>query len=298
MPNVKRYPPVVLATCPIPWSGRFELEDSLFRAEIQRLRAEATPYLYIFGTAGEGYAVTDAQFRQVAEIFRAEMPAGTHAMVGIISLSLSTMIERIAFARELGFREFQISLPSWGALNDAEVDVFFRETCGRFPDCRFLHYNLMRSKRLLVGDDYARLVSAHSNLVAVKMGGEDLPALTDILAKAPALQCFFTDFAYAQLRDHHECGLLAAVSTVNLSRARIFFSARGTELAAMRDELRAIHRALMAAAETRYIDGGYDKLFVRLREPRFPLRLLPPYVGPTEAVFEKFQGAILPPWRI
>jgi len=57
------------------------------------------------------------------------MPGEPHAMVGIISLSLSTIIERIGLARDLVFREFQLSLPSWGALNDRELTIFFRETC-------------------------------------------------------------------------------------------------------------------------------------------------------------------------
>ena len=63
-------------------------------------------------------------------------------MVGVISLSLPTIIERIERARQMGIRHFQISLPSWGALSDSELKTFFKETCGRFPDCSFLHYNL------------------------------------------------------------------------------------------------------------------------------------------------------------
>jgi dihydrodipicolinate synthase/N-acetylneuraminate lyase len=295
----KRYPAVMLATCPVPWTERYELDENLFRAEVRRLRTELTPFLYVFGTAGEGYAVSDAQFARIARVFRAEMPPDTHAMVGIISLSLSTIIERVALARDLGFREFQLSLPSWGALTDGEVDVFFRETCGRFPDCLFLHYNLVRSKRLLTGDDYARLVVAHPNLVAVKMGGEDAAALADILTKAPFLQCFFTEFGYALMRDQHECGLLVAVSSVNFKKAQAYFTARGAELAAMRDQLREVHRALKTAiVDETYMDGAYDKLYIKLHERCFPLRLAPPYASTSDATFVKFRDALPAAWRI
>lgn len=294
----KRFPSVLLATCPVPWTEAHTFDEALFRLVVRRWRTELTPYLYIFGTAGEGYAVTDPQFESITRAFLAEMPAGTFPMVGVISLSLGTVIERIKVAHGLGARLFQLSLPSWGALTDPEVDRFFRETCGRFPDCQFLHYNLARTKRLLTGDDYARLTAAHPNLVAIKMGGEDTAAFADILQKAPGIQCFFTDFGYAALRDTHECGFLMALAAVHLEQAKRYFAARGAELAAMRDELRAIHRALKAAVGTEaHMDGAYDKLFVKLREPSFPLRLLPPYASTSDATFARFRDALPAAWR-
>jgi dihydrodipicolinate synthase/N-acetylneuraminate lyase len=294
-----RYAPVLLATCPIPWTATGGFVEPLFRRTVRRLRRDLGEYLYIFGTAGEGYAVSDTQFAQIARIFRDEMAAESHAMLGIISLSLPTIIERIALGRELGFREFQLSLPAWGALNDRELDLFFRETCGRFPDCLFLHYNLARSRRVLCGDDYARLVRAHPNLVAVKMGGDDIAALADITIKAPELQCFFTDFGYALMRDEHECGLLAALVTISPARARQYHLARGPELAAHRDELRQIHRALkLAVGDEAHMDGAYDKMFIKLHDPDFPLRLLPPYVSASDAAFEKFRAAIPEDWKM
>jgi dihydrodipicolinate synthase/N-acetylneuraminate lyase len=298
MPSACRYPPVLLATCPIPWTEAGEFDEPLFRTSVQRLRRDIGSSLYIFGTAGEGYAVSDAQFAWIARVFREEMRDAPHAMAGIISLSLATIIERIAQGRELGFREFQLSLPSWGALNDREVDVFFCETCGRFPDCSFLHYNLARARRVLRGVDYARLLRAHPNLVAVKMGSDDVAALTEVRTAAPALQCFFTDFGYALMRDQHECGLLAALATISPSRAQQYHRARGPELAALRDELRGIHRALKeAVGDEAHMDGAYDKMFIKLHDPSFPLRLRPPYVSASEAAFERFRAAIPPGWR-
>jgi hypothetical protein len=37
-------------------------------------------------------------------------------MLGVISTSLGTVIERIEFGLELGYRQFQISFPSWGTV--------------------------------------------------------------------------------------------------------------------------------------------------------------------------------------
>jgi dihydrodipicolinate synthase/N-acetylneuraminate lyase len=295
----KRYPAAMLAPCLLPWSDRYELDADLFAAEVRALRSGLTPHLYLFGTAGEGHAVTDRQFREIVRLFRGELGDDHQAMVGVIALSLGSVIERIELGRELGFHAFQVSLPAWGELTDGEVDVFFRETCGRFPDAKFLHYNLRRAKRLLTGQDYARLAAAHPNLVAVKMGGEDTAALTEILVRAPELQCFFTEFGYAAVRDAHECGYLVALGAMNFARAHRHFAARGEALAASRDTFREVHRAVKNAMAGcgAHMDGAYDKLYARARNPQFPLRLLPPYASSTEQTFTEFCRALPAGWR-
>src|SRR5262249_3270180 len=137
------------------------------------------------------------------------------AMIGVISLSLPTIIERIARAREMGARRFQISLPSWGALNDAELDCFFRETCGRFPDCEFLHYNLMRTGRIITGVEYGRLAARHPNLVATKNSTTDEARLRSLLTDAPQLQHFITEAGFARAALIGECGFLISVASIN-----------------------------------------------------------------------------------
>ena len=47
------------------------------------------------------------------------------------------------------------------------------------------------------------------------------------------------------------------------------------------------------------IDGSYDKLFEKMYDPEFPLRLLPPYIGSSDAEFRTFVrllGERLPDW--
>lgn len=122
-------------------------------------------------------------------------------------------------------------------------------------------------------------------------------ALTDILEHAPALQCFFTEFGYAAVRDAHECGYLAAIGLTNLTRARSLFAARGARLARLREEFRVAHRAVKTAVGNEaHMDGAYDKLYVRLRDPQFPLRLLPPYQSASESAFSRFRAALPPAW--
>ena len=57
---------------------------------------------------------------------------------------------------------------------------------------------------------------------------------------------------------------------------------------------------LMAAfGDETHIDGAYDKLFSKIHDPRFPLRLLPPYQGASEATFHRYRNALrerFPDW--
>src|SRR5687768_6042344 len=176
-----RYPRAILVSCEIPWDERDRLMEQVFIDEIQSLQRAGFNDLYIFGTAGEGYAVTNDSFCHIVDVFCGEL-ARTEAkpMVGVVGLSTATIIERVGMAYERGVRAFQISLPSWGALNDREVDIFFRDVCGAFPRAQFLHYNLPRVKRLLTGRDYRRLADQNPNLVATKNTGGGLQRACDV----------------------------------------------------------------------------------------------------------------------
>lgn len=292
-------PAQILATAVVPWTERFEFDEDVFCREVHTIARGLTRHIYVFGTAGEGYAVTEKQFDRIAAAFwHSARECGAAPMLGIISLSLPTIVERIERGRALGFRLFQLSLPAWGALNDREVDAFFAETCGRFPDCRFHHYNLLRTKRLLTAADYRRLAAAHANLIAVKSGTDDPAVIADLLTVSPRLRFFFTEFGHAIARRTHDVGLLASLATVNYRRAKAFVAGDDARRAADTVELRAILSSLLGLGAGRFhMDGAYDKMLFRVTDPAFPLRLLPPYATATEDDFARFLGALPPGWR-
>lgn len=300
-----RYPACILATCVVPWDERGEFLELLFVDQVNRLLA-LTKHLYIFGTAGEGYAVTDRQFARITKVFHDAMRAGAaEPMVGVVSLSLGTIIERIDMARDIGVHDFQISLPSWGALTDAEVAAFFRETCGRFPDCRFLHYNLMRAKRLVTAEQYARLADAHPNLVATKNSTDAMDRLQALMRRAPTLRLFPTETGFLHASELGECGLLASVAPLNAKACRAFFEAglhgQRALLLEMHKEIAELTRQLieLAGPDAR-IDGAFDKMLWKMHDDRFPLRLLPPYHGASEEGFGKFAELVrrdFPRWN-
>ncbi|PAW89712.1 MAG: hypothetical protein B9S33_02595 [Pedosphaera sp. Tous-C6FEB] len=299
-PSAPNDPLPILATAVVPWTEDFQFETARFRRQVQTIARGLTRHIYVFGTAGEGHAVSDAQFDEIAAAFwTVAAEERVQPMLGVISLSLPTVIERIERGRALGFCEFQISLPAWGALNDAEVATFFAETCGRFPDCRFLHYNLGRTKRLLTPDDYQCLAAAHPNLVAVKMGTEDAALVAALLAAAPRLRFYFTEFGYALARQSgRSCGLLVSLAAANYAQAQQFVRGDDAHRADCVADLRAMLGTLLTLGRDRFhMDGAYDKLLHRLHDPEFPLRLLSPYASATAADFVLFRDSLPLRWR-
>ena len=291
-----RYPQAILASCEIPWDDDEQLLEDVFRREV-RNAVEHFDHVYIFGTAGEGYAVDTARFRQIVEVFRDEtegLGESKHIQVGVIGLSTANVVERMGFAYDAGFRIFQMSLPAWGALNDTELLTYFTDVCGTFPDARFLHYNLPRARRVLGAADYRPLIDAVPNLVATKSTGPDEAGTKALVREASELQHFLGErnlpFGCAQ----GECSLLSSWGPLSPDKTKQFFAAgidgREPEFSRLREQFirlgEDLFGPLMAAGER--IDGAYDKMIVRLGGfEEMPLRLLSPYQGFTE---EEYQG--------
>lgn len=286
-----RYPQAILVSCEIPWDENEQLIEEIFRREV-RMILEHFNHVYIFGTAGEGYAIDTSRFQQIVRIFHEETQGeDCHPMVGVIALSTANVVERIAFAHDVGFRVFQISLPAWGALNDRELMTFFRDVCGAFSDAQFLHYNLPRAKRVLTGADYRRLIDAVPNLVATKNTGGGQARAADLMTQAAQLQHFFGESNFPHGSLYGECSLLSSFGPMSPHKAEALFEAgrdrRIVELFQLQKEFHdVVHSVLGPRLAEGRIDGAYDKMLVRLGGlEEMPLRLLSPYQGFTEAEY-------------
>jgi dihydrodipicolinate synthase/N-acetylneuraminate lyase len=303
--TAKRFPACNLATAVVPWTEDWRFDARLFRREVELLLASGLRNLYVFGTAGEGYAVSNAQFLQITQAFVEAMGAsGAQPMVGVISLSLPTIVERIEAAHALGVRQFQIALPSWGVLSDEELFAFFDAVLPQFPDSAFLHYNLLRTKRLVTPAEYADLAARHPNLVATKNTTDSMTRVRDLVEQVPDLLHFLGESGYAFGSQIGDCGLLASVATTNAASAHAFFEggrARDSAtLVGMEGELRQIAKALLrTAGDGTQIDGAYDKVLWKLHDPAFPLRMLPPYRAAQPDAADRlrtFLSTSLPRW--
>jgi len=300
-----RMSPCILGTVCVPWTEAGALDEALFVRAIHHLINEGLSNLYIFGTAGEGYAVDTGRFRKVAEVFLREMEQGGKlAQVGVIGLSVAQVREHIDMAVEMGCRSFQMSFPSWGCVSDIEMHRFFDDILGAYPDCTFLHYNLLRSLRKISGEDYAAVIARHPNLVATKSSNNTPAQLLSLMRQAPELCHFTTEQDFALASGFGSPGLLISTSSLQPARARRFFeAARAGDAQALREatlELNTLNGILIESMCSKpHMDGAYDKLFLKAVFPEFPLRLLSPYEGAAEADFFLFMDKLrqtMPQW--
>jgi dihydrodipicolinate synthase/N-acetylneuraminate lyase len=297
-----RYPSCMLAACPTAWDSDYRLDEKHFRREVELVLETGFDHLYVFGTGSEGYAVDTQRFTQVARSFW-EVANRAHPMIGAIGLSTPIIVERLRIAYDIGFREFQISLPSWGPLNDDEVMRFFVDTCGTFPDARFLHYNLPRTKRVLTGPEYARIIREVPNLVATKNTGGGLDGANDLLTHAPELMHFMGEWNFPHGAMFGSVGLLATMAQLTPERCREMFAAGEAKdvetLFGLQHEFARISDDLWSLARPGvHMDGAYDKMLVKLGMiPEFPLRLLSPYQSFEEEDYRAMKRVLDERWR-
>ena len=288
----KRYPQAIMMSCETPWDENDEFLEDVFRRQVRTILNKGFNHIYIFGTAGEGYAVTMSQFKRVVRAFRDETDkGGVHPNVGIIAMSTAQVVERVGVAYDEGFRLFQITLPPWGALTDAGYMTFFKDVCGSFPDAGFIHYNLPRARRVLLGPDYRRLEEAVPNLVGTKNLRSDINEIHSIATHTSEIQHFWGEHAFPLGCLYGEASLLSSWGALFTSKTKEFFNHGVTGQLDKLFRLLPEYLAVTAAFEEPglpdvHIVGAWDKMIVRASGVDMPLRLLSPYHGYDEETFQ------------
>lgn len=288
-----RYPSTVMVSIVCPWDDAEQLDEPIFRRAIRHALAGRFRHLYVFGTAGEGYAVDSDRFRRVIEVFGDEL-AGTDAvpMVGVIGMSSANVLERLRVAHDLGFRAFQISLPGWSALTDAEVVTWFETICGAFPDSSFMHYNTARVGRMVNGALYREVTARIPNLVATKTMTGDLATVAGVVRDAPELMHFLTEQSIAYGSLFGEVALLGTFGALAPEQSWALVEAanagRHREAAEIGSWFARLNAAIFDPLMVdRRVDGAYDKTIEKLSIglDDFPLRMLSPYRTVSDAEF-------------
>lgn len=281
----KRFPQALLCAACVPWTEDFQLDVPLFRKGVKLLCEQGAGSIYLFGTAGEGYAVSREQFLQIVTEFLEEMKnyPDVISMVGVIDLSMTEAMERIRMAGQLGARYFQISFPSWGAVSDEEALNFFKTVCGAFPEYQFMHYNnALRSRKRLGPEAYKQLAEEVPNLVAVKFIAPSFDEIQVFARLDLPIRIFFLEYAYGYgSMTYDQFGYLASITNCSYSVMRAYYKAGKQQdwetIRKIHQDFPVLYEALFSNCSGSKIDSAYDKLFVQFSIPEFPARILPPY---------------------
>ncbi|MCK5757584.1 MAG: dihydrodipicolinate synthase family protein [Clostridiales bacterium] len=290
---IKRYPSVMMATALVPWNENYEFMPAVFEAQVKHMIDGGLKHIYLFGTAGEGYAVNNHQFETIVKLFSELMKDDIlHPMVGLIDMSVARIKEKLELAYSFGIREFQFSLPCWAQLNSDEIFKFFDALLPEYPDCKFLNYNLSKTKRLLEPEELFKLAELHPNFVAVKQTRGEESDLAAIASSDTQLQFFVTERNFLNLSKLTKCGLLMSISNTDLKMATELFNAcKNGDFSSAEHKMNIfwdIRTKMINLITFPAIDGVYDKLYTKFNVPAFPLRLLPPYQYATDQVYEEF----------
>lgn len=301
----KRYPRGIMATACVPWTETYQFDEGLFRRQVAYLCDQGIRSIYLYGTAGEGYAVSNQQYLEIVKAFKDETKdrAGVLPMVGVISLSPDEVRGRVEAAAEVGITDFQISFPAWGAVSDSEAFSYLHYICDRYPTLRFMHYNNgLRSHKKLFGRQYEKISAEIPNLVAVKYPGATIREIQDVITRDLPLQFFFLENGYGYASMVGEASLLISLCNINHRLAFEYFQAgvdKDYEKLIQMDIEFGKCSDLLGLLPGGKMDGAYDKLFVKYAIPEFPQKLYPPYEGITDEQFEVFDKALrkeLPRW--
>jgi len=293
----KRYDETILATACIPWNKDNSFNKKLFEKEINHLINNNITHIYLFGTAGEGYAVNNEQFEQIVSFFASLMDKhNLNPMVGLIDLSPFRMEEKLKIAYKYGIRDFQFSLPSWHKLDYEEIENFMNYLLSRHQDCNFLCYNLARTKRFIEPFELLKLSKKYANLVAVKytrLTDQDIDFFNN---NDIPLQLFLTENNFAKLSESINCSLLLSIGNLNLEQANDFYTNvklnNQTIVNNYCDKYNLLRSTMKSLMDGIFIDGAYDKLYVKYVIDEFPLKMLSPYKYASEKNFIKFKSAM------
>jgi dihydrodipicolinate synthase/N-acetylneuraminate lyase len=287
-----------LVGVPVAWDQDGLFLPDLFRKAIHKLLQEGCDGLYIFGTSGEGYAVSDDEFTQIVDVFVDATDAFTgFRQVGCFGLSSDQVKNRCRLVTELGIHSVQITLPFWKELNDVELSRYFSDVCGSFPELSFLLYNNPRNKRRLKGKELEVIHGLTPNLKGTKTGSGAWLDFYELITESPSLVHFVTEAAFLFSHGLGTVGVIPSMNYVFPQRSRAYYEAvkaNDLETAHLlhKDIVRFFHKTATPLIQKCYIDGAIDKAYARIGGMDIPLNLKSPYIPLSDEDFEWLQSVV------
>jgi dihydrodipicolinate synthase/N-acetylneuraminate lyase len=287
-----------LVSVPVPWDQNGLFSPILFRKAIDKLIQEGCDGVYIFGTSGEGYAVSDDEFTQIVDVFvKATAKFAGFRQVGCFGLSSDQVKNRCRIAVDHGLQSVQITLPFWKELNDAELARYFSDVCGNFSELSFLLYNNPRNKRRLTGKELEAIHDIAPNLYGAKTGYGAWLDFFELVTESPSLVHLVTEAPFLFTYGLGTIGLIPSSNYVFPQKTREYYEAVMTNDLKMahglhRDIMRFFHHTATPLIKKGYIDGAIDKAYARIGGMDMPLAIKSPYMPLSNKDFEWLESVV------
>ena len=287
-----------LVSVPIPWDEEGRFLPELFDAAIEKLIGAGCDGLYIFGTSGEGYAVSDREFQAIVDAFvNATADFDGLRQVCCFGLSAEQVKCRCRVVAERGIESVQVTLTFWKELNDDELMRFFVDVCGSFAELSFLFYNNPRNKRKLTGEELETIHGEVPNLRGAKTGSGSWLEFYELVTESPSLHHFVTELAFEYCYGLTEVGLIPSSNYALPQQCRAYYEAViGRDLKEARrlhrETVRFFQETAVPLLKKGYIDGAIDKAYARIGGMEMPLAMKSPYIALSEEDFRWLQAKL------
>ncbi|MEN8193643.1 MAG: dihydrodipicolinate synthase family protein [Bacteroidota bacterium] len=288
-----------LVSVSIPWDKDGVFSSNLFRKAINKLSGESCDGLYLFGTSGEGYSVTDAEYTSIVDVFAdATDKFNGFRQVGCFGLSSDQVKNRCRIAVERGIESVQITLPCWKELNDEELKRYFLDVCNSFPELDFLFYNNPQNKRKLKGKELEAIHKIAPNLLGAKTGAGSWIDFYELITESPSLVNFVTEGAFLYSYGlGNNVGLIPSSNYVFPQRSRAYYEAvisndLDNAHRLHKDIMRFFYKTAIPLVNKGYIDGAIDKAYSKIGDMEMPLYMKSPYIPLSNEDYEWLENLI------
>ncbi len=270
---------------PTPWKRNGQLDQKIYRADIERCCKAGMHGLYSGGTTGEFYVQDFGLFCEINEVLiETAHRFGKPVQAGCTALDTAEARKRIRRARQLGADLVQIALPFWLELDDEETMDFFRAVADEAGPTPIVHYDTGRAKRRISPALYQAIRKRVPTLWGTKFGGADLFLIGQITLANPDLKLFVGEVILASATPLGATGCYSALVNASPSWMLDYFEAcrnRNWERAfAVQDQV----RRLLSMLNPKLQDTALDRVFGQLAGfLKCPLHSKPPYRSATQA---------------
>ena len=276
------------ATLLLAWNGDDSLDLERVADEIDTLIGFGVNGIYAHGTAGEFHTLSEDEFDRVSALLaeRCER-AGMPFQIGVSHMSGQISLERLRRTVALTPSAFQVILPDWFPLNDAEAVAFLSRMAAAAEGIGLVLYNPPHAKRVLTPEEIGRLAHAVPSLVGVKVADGGAAWYEAMRAHMQSLSVFVPGHHLATGFSHGAHGAYSNVACLHPGAAQRWWGQMQTDLPGalevetrLRDFMER-HVAPFIVSES-YCNGACDRLLALIggwadigSRMRWPYRSIP-----------------------